>query len=310
MKRYILVKKSPSIQLAHLYEHIFCMQVNKILLSKKLYLHADYDFTGKTYHGGLIHFELTQYTNKIKNVYKLLSKIPIDFDPHTVNLAINQLVAEMETGFKNDGYDNMIVEIKNLHNELWIKLDNFNLLDVKDFRQQSYPFYLSDKTIKSKKLKLKITFTGKDRAILPLFRQISHLIMANLENTLCDTYGYFSLEDSFKTNPNQYQLINVFNVGLADVHLDNNLITKTQYFIRTMAANNVFNNFAKQLSSLSYEKRPCETVNFENSYEDTLIFIGSKGWKSIATPKNINTILKNSSLEFSFGKQTISAPLI
>lgn len=290
------------------------MQVNKILRSKKLYLHSDYDFVGKTYHGGLIYFELTQYANKHTNLYNLLSKISIEFDKNTVDTGISQLVAEMETSYENNGYENVVTELKKIHEKQWINLDDFGSIDTKSFRRELYPFLAHSVTIKSKKLKLKIIYKeplcDNERNILPLFRQVSHLIMVNLENAICDTYGYFSLEDSFKAIKNRYELTNVLCIGPVGAIIDKKIVNYAQNLVKSMIRDDVFTRFSSQLRLLSYEKRHEETVNFERNYEDTLIFIGSKGWKSITTLENIDLLLKKSTFEFSSGKQKISAPII
>ena len=60
---------------------------------------------------------------------------------------------------------------------------------------------------------------------------------------------------------------------------------------------------------MSYKINPNKTVDLQNNYENTLFIIGSKGWKKVATKKNIDLLIANSSLEIKLGKISESVSL-
>jgi len=311
MKQYIYLKPSPSIQLGHLYEHVFCMQLNALLRSKGLYSFLDYAITGKTYHGGMVYLQIDLYTKRRINIKKLVAKMAIKFDQATVSLGISQIIAEKGVMLGGNGYDKIITELEQLHKQSWVAIDDFDILDAKNIRRKSYPIYTTDQPVSNtKKLKLSINLnTNRDRNMIPLFRQISHLILLNIENAVCDKFGYFACDNSFISDKHSTKLTHIFNVGAA--HIEPQAIANTALeIIQSMVKDRALVRFGSQLRSMSYAKKPLEATDFEKNYEDTLVFIGAKGWKSSASPDNISKVLNASSFELIYGKQNANTALI
>lgn len=313
MKQYIVLKPSLSIQLAHLYEHIICMQINKILRDKKMYLYSDYNLIGKTYHGGLIYIEYSQYIkNRHIDIKKIISKLEIDFKTVVIDIAIRQIIAEKESIVWANNYDNVITELNKLHKEPWVDIDNFGIINAKEIRRKSYPLFLAEgKNPKTKKLSISMLLNeklGKDQQFLiPLFRQISYLVLTNLENLICDTYGGFGIDIVFKDSKS-VKLTDTIRLASQGLAINENLVAITKDLISSLVNDGAVKRLVNNLSSMSYINSPDNTVNFEHNYEDTLFFIGSKGWKSIAKQNSINLLLNNSSLEFKLGNKTTVIP--
>jgi hypothetical protein len=308
MKQHIFVKQSPLIQLAHLYEHIVCIELTKLLAKKNLYIYLDYNIVAKTYHGGLVYLEITMYTNKRLDMRKILSNLNISFDENIINLGLSQLIAEHGAILAVKDIETIADELEKLHQNPWTAIDDLGIIDASNFRQKKYPLYITDgKLPKTNKLNLSVVFNhttndNKSIQLTPLFKQLSYLIMSNLEELICNEFGYFGASNSFKTDKNTSKLTHTLQVGLSEVNLKD-YIKIAQDLIKSMTVDKAFDKFERQLRSISYSKNPDNSVNFEKNYEDTLIFIGSKGWKLIATSENINYLLKNTSFEFSYGKQ-------
>jgi len=315
MKQYIILKKSPSIQLAHLYEHIFCMQINRILRDKKMYLYSDYNLIGKTYHGGLIYIEYSQYAKNCHiNIKKIISNLKIDFKTNITDIGISQLIAEKESLIWANNYDGVIAELNKLHKESWIDIDNFGIINAKEIRRKSYPLFLAeDKVPKIQKLSISMLLNeelAKDQQILiPLFRQVGYLILTNLEYSICDTYGGFGIDIIFKEEKSVKLTDNIRLVS-KDLSIDDSLITLTEDLVSSLVNDGAAKRLINNLSSMLYKNGPDNTVNFEHNYEDTLFFIGSKGWKSIANQNNINLLLDNSSIELKLGNKTKDISLL
>jgi hypothetical protein len=96
MHRLILVKPSKYIQLAHLYEHMYCARVAAFLREHGLYARLDYWLTGKTYYNGAIFIVLDLYTPKAVALAKQLPGLPIHLDTAAISAASSQILAEEE----------------------------------------------------------------------------------------------------------------------------------------------------------------------------------------------------------------------
>ena len=308
MKQYIYLKQSPLIELAHLYEHIVCIELTKLLCKKNLYIYLDYDIVGKTYNGGLVYLEINQYTNKRINMHRILSNLEIVFNDNIVALGISQLIAEKNAPFGSNGTEKIIVELERLHKSPWVMIDDFNIIDSTNIRRKNSPIYVAEgKLPKQTKLHLSVVYDRTTQNsdvnhLTPLFRQLSYLIMSNLEELICNEFGYFGASNSFKNDKQTCKLTHTLQVGVSKVDLES-CKNITQNLIESMVFDQTFKRLSHQLRSLSYKQTPHIAVNFEKNYEDTLVFIGSKGWKLVATSENIDTLLSNISFELSYGQQ-------
>ena len=310
MKKYILLKPSSTIQLAHLYEHLFYMHLVKLLQEKGLYLYSDYNFYGRTYYKGLIYIELEVFCESKLDFNKILQNLHLNFTEKNITICISQIVAEKQSILRGGSIKVLTDFLKKLHNEKWIKIDDYGIINSKDNRQKPYPLFIpKDSEIKLKELKIAIKLAPdivkNNHELVPLFRQFSHIIVDNLENIICDKYGLFFIKDSFKLNESA-SLTATLRIGTLDFELNDSLSQITKKLIQSMLKNNVFEKFVKKLSSISNKNNVNNLIDFENNHKETMFFIGSKGWKQIATMKNIDIFLNNSSIEFSLGKKKIS----
>ena len=310
MKKYILLKPSLSIQLAHLYEHLFYMHLIKLLREKGLYLYSDYNFYGRTYYKGLIYIELEVFCESKLDFNKILQDLHIDFTEDNIAICISQIVAEKQSTLRGSSIEVLTNFLKKLHNEKWIKIDDYGIIDSKDNRQKPYPLFIPKNSgIKLKELKIAIKLAPdivkNSHELVPLFRQFSHIIIDSLESIICDEYGLFFIKDSFKLNESA-SLKATLRIGTLDFELNDNLLQISKNLIQSMLNDGVFERCIQQLSSISYEKNINDLIDFENNHRETMFFVGSKGWEQIATMKNIKILLANSSIEFSLGKKKIS----
>lgn len=304
------------IDLAHLYEHIFCAHVTNLFYENHLFQRLDYSLTGKTYNGGIIYIEIEFYTKDALALVEKISEIKIDFSETTIYKGHAQLVAEAEEPLGGLGYEKTKQALSDLHNEPWETIDSLGMIDVKAVRRKAGPFYIADgKLIPARKLTTSVVldtgFEKSHRELLPLFRQFAWLVTANIQNALCDTRGYFSFDDFFK-NEKKTALTNIFHVaGFPDIHVDvNGDFAVCLRVIQDLKRYEVFQKFTLELCKLSYYNQSNMAPDPETSYEDTLIFMGSNGWKQIATPENCELLLKHMSIELKFGRQKVSSPLL
>jgi hypothetical protein len=314
MKQLILLKQSTSIQLAHLYEHLFCSQLDTFLRNRNLYQELDYRITGKTYHGGIVSVQVDLCTDQATKLIRDIPAISIKNDLESFLVAVNQILAEKQEPIGATSHDAILQALGQIQAQPWITIDEFEQVDTKGIRRQPGAFYIAEgKPVISKKLYVNLTLDEEiitnRRDLLPLFQQMSRFMMSNIISDLSDTYGYYSVDDAFKLQTDSATYSNMFRTGEADVQLKENveIILK---LISEMRSDAAFERFASQLSDVSYLEWQTVLPDFEKIYEDTLVFIGSKGWQEIATPENCELLLKHIAVTLKFGKKEIVSALI
>lgn len=317
MKQLILIKKSESIHLAHLYEHIFCTHITTLFYENHLFQHLDYSLVGKTYHGGVIYIDLELYTKAAISFADQISTLDIRLNKTTMSAAASELLAEVQAPLGGAGYNKVKQALKDLHRQPWQNIDDVALIDTKTIRRKAQPFYIVEgKSLPSRKLTvgilLDMNFARSHRELLPLFRQFAWFVTGNLQDVLANKYAYYSLIDAYKNTRQMIGLFNTFKVAHVhdtDVDLPDNLETCLKV-VSDLQQHDSFNRYMTELRATSYYNHPSLAVNLEKNYEDTLIFIGPKGWQQIAIAENCELLLKHMSIELKFGREKVSEVLI
>jgi len=316
MKRLILIKQSNSVDLAHLYEHIFCMRIEKFFSEKHLFPYLDYSLVGKTYRG-VVYIDLELYTEVAITLANELSSLSITFNEETFTTAATQLLAEEEEPLASTGYENVKQALEELQKRPWQNIDDIEFIDAKKIRKKTGSFYIAEgKARPARKLTtgilLDVEFAASRRELLPLFRQFAWLLTSTLQGALPEAYGYYSLKDLYKNTKKTVGLFNIFKVGDADdIQVDLSDTLKTCLEVtRDLQQYGAFTDYMKELRKTSYYNRPNLAPNLEKNYEDTLIFIGPKGWQKIATNENYELLLKHMRIEVKFGRKKVSRALV
>jgi hypothetical protein len=317
MKRLVLIKKSPAVQLGHLYEHIFWSHVDTLFYEHDLFPHLDYSLTGETYEGGIINITVELYTEAAIALSDAIPALPVKLNEEMITTAATQILAEKEEPLASTGYDKVRRELEDLHAQPWQSIDEIGLIDTKDIRKKASPFYIAEgKPLPARKLTtsvvLDVKFARLHRELLPLFRQFAWLITSSFQGVLADTHGYYSDEDAYKNTKGGVSVVNTFKVGNAkDIEVDVPATLETCLgIVSDLQKHDVFGRYMKELHAVSYYNRSDLAPNLERNYEDTLILIGPKGWQSIATEENGKLLLEHMSIEVKSGRDKGSRKII
>lgn len=309
MKQIVLIKQSNSIQLAHLYEHIFCTQVDALFYDNGLFPHLDYKLTGRAYQRGVVYISVQSYTEEAETLASRISTLETPLNQDAISTAASQLIAEKEYAFDGQGYDAVKQTLEELDVQPWQNLDTTDIIDTIKVRRKAQPFYIAEELpLAARKLtvdvSLNVDFAVAHRDLLPLFRQLTLLASMTLQNVLSDKYGYYSKSDDYEENKQTVGISNIFKVpNGADVDIEDNLAT-CQKVIGDLQHHDAFSRLTNELSEISLYYEPDCAPNPENTFVNTGIIIGAEGWKRTATVENCELLLKNMSIEIKYGRDT------
>ena len=313
MKRLILIKQSPAIQLAHLYEHIFCCHVETFFYQNQLFPYVDYFLAARTLDAGVIYIDLYLYTPAAIALAHRIPGLDIELNQATISIATRQLMAEKEEPLGSSGYDIVLAALAALQAQSWQNIDDVDTIDAKNMRRRAKPFYLAvGRPIRSRRLSTAVlldpAFAAEHRELLPLFRQLAWVITASFQADLPDNYGYYSFDDHFRHNRQTTGLFNIFKVARTygqEVDLAANLVTCLES-IADLRRLGGFGRFLAELRQTSYRDRTDYAPDPIINYQDSLIFMGSTGWWTIATSANFDLIMSHVSIELKYGRHKLS----
>ena len=311
-KEYYFVKPTKAVQLGHLYEHLVMIEVVNALKNHGLYEHVDYSVVGKVYRGGMIYIDCSLYTELSLDFAKLMRNIKIDYDKW-LDIAISMIHAEHRNEPKLDDRETVIRHLKTLHAKPWTELDNLGIVDASEFEDKPKAIESDDKSIEKVKVdKLSLTVRlnnhQQNAAIGVLSSQVLKIVQLNAGEEISNQFGLFSYYDYFDVNEKQCKLTNVYIVGNIKPDIKKCLETSISMY-ETLKENGVFERLLNQLQNLDLAKNAELFPNFENNYERTMVFVGSKGWKEAATKENLNAILNDLTLEIKMGKSKVTKKL-
>jgi hypothetical protein len=311
----ILIKQHSSIQLAHLYEHIICARIEDLFYLHGLCPLLDYSLIGRTFHQGIVCLDLEFYTDRAEKHANEIRTLKVDFNYDSIDIAIEQIIAEHQCQFGSLGYEAIKDELEILHQEPWQDTDDIDSIDTNDIQKQAGSLYLAEyKPTPAVQLTvntyISTGFATQHRNLMPLFRQFARLFACTTQITICDEFGYYSKELKFTANRKRTQLANIFS-ATGDIEIDIDKVLATcQDTIIHLQHHTSFQRLIVKLRKASHDKATHLLPHPQGTLEDTDILIGTKGWGTLATDENCALLLKNMSVEVRHGRKHVHAPLI
>lgn len=319
MKNTIIVKNHPSVQLAHLYEHLFVQRVNEFLYEKGVFRLLDYSLSGTTYEeGGIIVVDYGAYTKRAARYCNDIAKLSIEFgsDKDNVSKALLQIIAEESHTLRVKDIDMVIRELEGLNNSPWINIDSLVYINTRSIRAKNHPIYLTNEKAKKPQIsKVSISldkdFSNNNQELIPLFVVLSRAFLSNIA-------PHFS--KTFATYPGEIYINNRGSTVLHEFHTAQNPYcvdfnaTDLRHVAREVINNIVTSNLQRRicddLTHVSYFNNPESAPGYEHMITGTKILTGSEGWKRIATPRNVDLILTHSSIIFNSRRISVGEPFL
>ncbi|EDK72250.1 hypothetical protein TM7_0620 [candidate division TM7 genomosp. GTL1] len=151
------------------------------------------------------------------------------------------------------------------------------------------------------KLEVSVVLDGKyaqsKRELMPLFLQLAWLMSATLQGILPGKHGVFSFDDGFRESKEGVGIRNIFKVAHGTEFNIKELLSSVKEVVTRINDDNGFVRLTDRLGSLSYSDGSFDTPNIEKNYEDTLILMGTNGWREIATEYNCTELLNHTSVK-------------
>jgi hypothetical protein len=310
-----LIKSHPTVQLGHLYEHLFLCSVNRSLYEQNLFKYIDYAAHGATYEeGGIIVVDIDAYTEESKQLIEHIELTRIKFgeDNSLVTLGLLQIVAEKPNKLHVEDKAGLLEGLQLLDSQFWQQLDNVGMLDTKSARRNSSTIYLTDEhqsTPRKLSLSLRLddSFARSNRMLMPLFYVLARVFCLTMSDRLAWKYGAYMSQDAI-AQASPAKLVGTLLVPrLIPGALNMQEAAEIVYDVaRHMATDQTLGRIAREFSSVSYSQRASQAPGYGDILRSSKILVGAKGWEEIASLKNLQLLLAHSSIELKFGRQKIS----
>lgn len=314
MKKLVLFKISKSIQLAHLYEHLFCAAIDRHFSSSKLYPYLDYFLEGTTYYGGVIILELDLRSKAAEKIAFAVHKLQPQLDDRNISIATMQLIAEKQVLFKFRDLDSVRRALNVLQASPWQDIDSAEIIDTKQIAKKPNVFTaVRDLKAPATTLQVAILLTKQasksHRMLLSLFRQLARMITLDLQHKLPDTYGLFSSKADYRVVRQGEGLAATFSIAHGR-SVDIAHICKTVFMqVDSMRRDGAFKRLVQELLKTNYYLGADKAPNLHKNYDDTFMIFGSQGWRSLATDENSNKLLAATIVRVKSGRRVVEHPL-
>lgn len=315
MKTIILIKQHPTVQLGHLYEHLYLRRVNDFFYEQGLFKLLDYAVHGITYEqGGVIAVECELYSDEAARLGHKIESLRIDLGSNNRNIstALHQITAEESEKLYISNPEKVIAELKRLDRDQWQRIDDFTTLDTQTIRRKNAPIYLTNQKqarphILRLSLHLDRDFATTRRELLPLFTFIGRTILLTACNQVVATHGAYAGGDlSAKAMPPMVTS-DLFVARYTRPSLSLDEVARTaQEACTYVCRNKTYDRIVRSLSATSYSSTPQAAPNLERLITETGIVIGEKGWRELTTLESIKDILNHAALEVKLGRQKIT----
>jgi len=312
MKTLYLIKFIDHVQLGHLYEHIFLMQLGTWLRQKGLYAYLDFSTEGSTYYSGAVYVTVRLYSPEAARIEDQIRTFIPKLDKPAIENGLLQISAEKVSKVSEQDDDVILSKLSEYQSQPWHDMDSFPVRDTSQIPKNIVGLRLSKvsdrKVLYAHQQIILDSTTAADvrESTLPLFYVLSKVLYANLIEILAIQCGYYSLKDSYNYTSKKISETNTYIVY--DKHTLETEVDVTRQFIQTSILNGLTNKIIHFLQNVTL-KTPANSPDDGGILDRTGIAIGSKGWQQIATSENIKRVLEGMTIEYKIGKYTDSIHL-
>jgi len=312
----ILIKQHNSHQVAHLYEHLFCMAIDDFFYENKLFPYVDYGYTAKTIYG-VFYFAIDLHTEKAKKLEGSIQRLKISLEKAALHAAIIQLGSEMECnlGVIGESTPNWKVvweELLIIEGKPWRNIKDVDIIDPRTAKLVPGSIYiLKNKTLLPVR-KVNVTFAldkefvDGHKDLLPLYHEIGEMMAENVRANLYRGVGFYSMGITRSPKNQALKLIHAFHISEAyplKMSLVSESIEESLFGLYQFGA---FQRLMTQLRNVSHSDPNKIFPGVNHIFEQTGLITGEKGWRRIATEDNCEMILSHMKVSIEADASSIS----
>ena len=315
MKNTILIKHHSSVQLAHLYEHLFLIKANELLNQRGLFKWVDFTLNGTTFEqGGVISVDFKTYNDMAADCLPDILKLRLEFDEPLIAKALMQIHAEELYELKAGSLAVIKKQLGVIDSMEWQSLDELKIWNAKGIKRTSYPLHLtrveSETPVTTKvSLELNQGFSDKDPLNLALFNIMARFILITATYDIAKETGSYSYQVysqlSGKKVVVELLTASIFRSKSPDMQ---EIITYIQDTIQNMKHHGAFKRLEADLQGVSYYRNGPQAPDYEQILNDLGLVVGSKGWRMV-DEEYIENVLKHVCIEVRRSQNILQAPL-
>lgn len=306
MQRLAIIKTSDNLDLAHVYEHLFCYAIENHFIHHKLISYIDYFYDARTYPNGLVHISLHLYSKDALAHAGHIAHLEPSFDEDTVNIALLEIMAEKQMEVSGD-IKELIRLLKELHKSPWLPIDEVGILDVRSSKLSPKAIKLhSVPTDNFKTMKCEIALSNENLKLpsiyaQPLFNVLAETISNNLTDMLARDYAYFGYETVNLHEESAVSFTRCYRVHQEQIDSLTTEVEDCEAMVATLLSNGLIEKTHAYLTRANFSL-PLEAPDALAFYEKSELLVGGQGWRDIATTENIETVLQSMSISLSLGR--------
>jgi hypothetical protein len=316
MQNVTLIKHHSSVQLAHLYEHLFLMDANELLNGRGLFKWLDFTLNGTTYEqGGIVAIEFKTYNDQAKECIADLSNLKPNFSGLRVNKALMQLHAEEYYQLKASNIEVITKELKAMDDMKWESLDELKVIDTHSMQRKQAPLHATrqadDQPITTMvSLEVDPQVVEADPLALAIFTIASRMILLTANYKIVTKTGSYSWHLYAQLSGKRVSVDVLtaarFRKYKPDLEQTGKMV---QDVFGGMHFSGAFDRLVNELHNTSYDNGALKAPDYEQLLNDTGILVGSEGWKSV-TKDAIYKVLNYTDVVIKRGQRIVRVPLV
>lgn len=285
-------------KVAHLYEHLFCHTLSRLLRRGGLFCGLDYNFHGSTYSGSLIIISFTALNTGAEEILNTAAQLPFEF---TAIDRLDDLIAELgaeEQSRVTYNSARLLSELEAIHNVSWERLEGFSSFNLRGGRRRSTALNLTPlaRPTASRvtcEIAISPSLTKTDHNYLPAAYFLLNVLRSALGEEIVSTkYYYYNDETAHFKNATARMAVHFLRPSGAK-----DLASELQ-ICRGLVDDMISHSFIERLnnivSRLNEHARALAVA--EDIVQQTGIFVGGIGIRHLVTKERILRLLEHTTV--------------
>lgn len=219
MKKIYLTKNVDIFEVAHLYEHLFCIEFSRVMKAEGLFRSLDYDYLAETYEDGRIYFSTYAINSKAEEVVRNASTIQPAFDHKDIELSLLSISAEESCKFDNANISAISQLLEQAQQVPWALAEDADYHPNIGARIIEHPSIVATPIKKTAICSIDLVCVYKSAGVVhPLetrvFADISNILLDNFCDELKEAFGCYFSSAEIKAAIDNKKLTNTWKLSI------------------------------------------------------------------------------------------------